>query len=51
MLAASAAVDCMVNGGTDKSAIWSVNTEDDYHETRDPGRAQAGIGDSAARAA
>jgi len=32
MLAAKAAVDCIANGGGDKSAIWSVNTEDDYHE-------------------
>ena len=34
MLAAKAAVDCLVSGSTDKSAIWSVNTEEDYHEVR-----------------
>jgi protoporphyrinogen oxidase len=32
MLAANAAVDCLVSGSTDRTAIWSVNTEDDYHE-------------------
>jgi protoporphyrinogen oxidase len=34
MLAAKAAVDCLVDGSTDKAAIWSVNTEDDYHEQK-----------------
>ena len=34
MLAANAAVDCLVDCNVDKSNIWSVNTEDDYHETR-----------------
>ena len=34
MLAAKAAVDCLVSGSTDRSAIWSVNTEEDYHEVR-----------------
>jgi protoporphyrinogen oxidase len=32
MLAAKAAVDCIASGVTDKASIWSVNTEDDYHE-------------------
>ncbi len=32
MLAAKAAVDCMISQRSDKSDIWSVNTEDDYHE-------------------
>ena len=32
MLAARAAVDCLLDGSSDKSAIWAVNTEDDYHE-------------------
>jgi protoporphyrinogen oxidase len=36
MLAAKAAVDCIVSGDSDKSAIWSVNTEDEYHEERGP---------------
>jgi hypothetical protein len=35
MLAAKAAVDCIILGDQDKSRIWSVNTEDDYHEQRD----------------
>ncbi len=34
MLAAKEAVDCLVTGRTDRSAIWAVNTEEDYHETR-----------------
>jgi protoporphyrinogen oxidase len=38
MLAAKAAVECIKGGSADKSAIWSVNTEDDYHE-------EAGAGD------
>jgi protoporphyrinogen oxidase len=38
MLAANAAVQCIKGGSADKSAIWSVNTEDDYHE-------EAGAGD------
>jgi protoporphyrinogen oxidase len=33
MLAAKAAVDCVVSGSRDKAAIWSVNAEDEYHET------------------
>jgi protoporphyrinogen oxidase len=34
MLAANAAVDCLISGSADKSTIWSVNTEEDYHEAR-----------------
>jgi len=34
MLAAKAAVDCITTGA-DKQSIWSVNAEDEYHETRD----------------
>jgi protoporphyrinogen oxidase len=33
MLTAMAAVDLVATGGTDKAAIWEVNTEDEYHET------------------
>jgi protoporphyrinogen oxidase len=33
MLAAKAAVDCIVAGSADKQSIWSVNAEDEYHET------------------
>ena len=36
MLAAKAAVDCLVSGSTDKTSIWAVNTEEDYHEERSP---------------
>jgi hypothetical protein len=32
MLAAKAAVECLVAGTADKSGIWSINTEDEYHE-------------------
>ena len=34
MLAAKAAVDCITSGSRDKAAIWSVNAEDEYHETK-----------------
>jgi protoporphyrinogen oxidase len=33
MLAAKAAVACIVSGSADKSSLWSVNAEDEYHET------------------
>jgi len=32
MLAAKAAVDCIIAGSTDKTSLWSVNVEDEYHE-------------------
>ena len=32
MLAAKAAVDCIVTGIVDKTALWAVNIEDEYHE-------------------
>jgi protoporphyrinogen oxidase len=32
MLAAKAAVDCIVAGSIDKTSLWSVNVEDEYHE-------------------
>ncbi|MBX3239299.1 MAG: NAD(P)/FAD-dependent oxidoreductase [Chitinophagaceae bacterium] len=35
MLTAMAAVDNIVQGKTDKSAIWAINTEDAYHEQSD----------------
>jgi len=34
MLAAKAAVDCIVAADTNKAALWAVNAEDEYHETR-----------------
>lgn len=34
MLTAMEAVDCIKNGNTDKSRIWSVNTEQEYHEEK-----------------
>ena len=32
MLAAKAAVDCIVAGSLDKTSLWSVNVDDEYHE-------------------
>jgi protoporphyrinogen oxidase len=34
MLAARAAVDCLVGISSDKGKIWAVNSEDDYHEQK-----------------
>ncbi len=34
MLAAKAAVDCIAEGSTDKSALWAVNAEEEYHEIK-----------------
>jgi len=34
MLTAMAAVDCVINPSTDKSAIWNINTEAAYHEEK-----------------
>ena len=34
MLAARAAVECIVSGQIDRAGLWSVNAEDEYHETR-----------------
>ena len=36
MLAAKAAVDCVAAGSRDKTALWSVNVEEDYHEEAGP---------------
>jgi protoporphyrinogen oxidase len=33
MLAAKAAVECIVSGNADKAALWAVNVEEEYHET------------------
>ena len=41
MLAAKAAVDCLIDRSLDKSAIWAINTEEDYHEER------SGVADNA----
>jgi len=35
MLAANAAVNSLLNGGAGKTDIWSINTEDQYHEVID----------------
>jgi hypothetical protein len=37
MLTAMVAVDNIAAGSTDKSALWDVNTEMEYHETKDTG--------------
>lgn len=44
MLAAKAAVECVLAGSTDKSRIWSVNVEDEYHETSESGSGSARTG-------
>jgi len=33
MLTAMEAVSCVLNGTTSKDALWSVNSEDEYHES------------------
>ena len=35
MLTAVEAVNCIKRGSTDKSAIWNVNTEQEYHEEKE----------------
>ena len=44
MLAAKAAVECVLAGSTDKSQLWSVNVEDEYHETSESGSGSARAG-------
>jgi hypothetical protein len=34
MLAAKAAVDCIAQNSSDKSALWAVNAEEEYHESK-----------------
>jgi protoporphyrinogen oxidase len=34
MLTARAAVDCIASGTSNKEGIWSVNVDDDYHESK-----------------
>ena len=34
MMTSFAAVDCLLSGSADKSAIWNVNTEKEYHEEK-----------------
>ncbi|MFI3244840.1 MAG: hypothetical protein R3Y56_11370, partial [Akkermansia sp.] len=34
MLSAMAAVKCIVTGNTDKSSLWNVNAEKEYHESK-----------------
>jgi protoporphyrinogen oxidase len=40
MLTAMVAVDNIIAGRTDKQNIWDVNTEDEYHEEKDPSTSQ-----------
>ena len=44
MLAAKAAVDCIVAGNADKKSLWSVNVEDEYHEEAAPDRGTSDTG-------
>jgi protoporphyrinogen oxidase len=48
MLAAKAAVDCIVTGSTDKTGLWSVNSEDEYHEERSANEQRTALSDAAA---
>ena len=44
MLAAKAAVDCIIAGTIDKASVWSVNVEEEYHEdtsSKQPQKARA----------
>ena len=34
MLSAMEAVDCLLDGSTDHTKIWNVNTEKSYHESK-----------------
>ena len=34
MLTAMEAVDHIISGNNDRSAIWAVNTEEEYHESK-----------------
>ena len=34
MITSFEAVKCIINGNTDKSAVWNVNTEQEYHEEK-----------------
>ena len=34
MLSAMEAVNCIINDNTDKSSIWDINTEEEYHEEK-----------------
>ncbi len=34
MLTAMAAVDCIISGSSSKESIWSVNADQDYHESK-----------------
>lgn len=34
MLAAKTAVDCIAQNSSDKSALWAVNAEEEYHESK-----------------
>jgi protoporphyrinogen oxidase len=41
MLAAMAAVDNIVGGCTDKSELWAINTEQEYHEEKRSGKSRS----------
>ena len=35
MMTSFEAVKCILNGSNDKTAIWNVNTEKEYHEEKE----------------
>ena len=42
MLSARAAVDCILTGSADKSAIWAINVDDEYHEEKQDNSVEQG---------
>jgi hypothetical protein len=46
MLTAMTAVDNIIEGRRDKANIWAVNTEMDYHESREDSSRDAGQDDA-----
>ena len=38
MVTAMVAAEEIIKGGADKQAVWSVNTEKSYHETKTEGQ-------------
>ena len=43
MLTAMISVDNIIAGRKDKQNIWDVNTEDDYHETKEEPATEEGV--------
>lgn len=50
MLSAKAAVECILTGSSDKSQIWAINVDDDYHEELDQKSLEQGCSGTADQA-